>query len=154
MTFRLFILHKYLKYWILSSCFLGWKFYQWTLFCFSYASSSELIYIFVNKARFVFVLYPFTIILTELSIKFYIIIINYYYHHYYYFYHYHYHYMQWKFLDTWKKNYKIRREHVTYLLNRNFNLKVKKTVNVSFQARVASSIPGLIHAHAINTKPK
>ena len=27
-------------------------------------------------------------------------------------------------------------------------------VNVSFQARVANSIPGLIHAHAINTKAK
>ena len=26
-------------------------------------------------------------------------------------------------------------------------------VNVSFQARVVNSIPGLIHAHAINTKP-
>ena len=26
-------------------------------------------------------------------------------------------------------------------------------VNVSFQARDANSIPGLIHAHAINTKP-
>ena len=26
-------------------------------------------------------------------------------------------------------------------------------VNVYFQARVANSIPGLIHVHAINTKP-
>ena len=26
------------------------------------------------------------------------------------------------------------------------------SVNVSFQARVANSIPGLIHAHAMNTK--
>ena len=26
-------------------------------------------------------------------------------------------------------------------------------VNVSFQAKVANSIPALIHAHAINTKP-
>ena len=26
-------------------------------------------------------------------------------------------------------------------------------VNVSFQVKVANSIPGLIHAHAINTKP-
>ena len=26
-------------------------------------------------------------------------------------------------------------------------------VNDSFQPRVANSIPGLIHAHAINTKP-
>ena len=27
------------------------------------------------------------------------------------------------------------------------------SVNDSFQARVVNSIPGLIHAHAINTKP-
>ena len=27
-------------------------------------------------------------------------------------------------------------------------------VNVSFQATAGNSIPGLIHAHAINTKPK
>ena len=26
------------------------------------------------------------------------------------------------------------------------------SVNISFQARVANSIPGLIHAHAMNTK--
>ena len=26
-------------------------------------------------------------------------------------------------------------------------------VNVSFQVKVSNSIPGLIHAHAINTKP-
>ena len=30
---------------------------------------------------------------------------------------------------------------------------IEGCVNVSFQARVANSIPGLIHAHAINTKP-
>ena len=30
---------------------------------------------------------------------------------------------------------------------------VVQFVNVSFQARVVNSIPGLIHAHAINTKP-
>ena len=30
---------------------------------------------------------------------------------------------------------------------------VTMDVNVSFKARVANSIPGLIHVHAINAKP-
>ena len=39
------------------------------LFCFSYASSLQEIYIFAHKAQFVFVLYPSTSSLTEFWMK-------------------------------------------------------------------------------------
>ena len=39
-----------------------------------------------------------------------------------------------------------------FLKNVNYSISVI-FVNDSFQARVVNSIPGLIHAHAINTKP-
>ena len=66
LTCRLFVVHKYLKDIILNCCFYVDNFTNELLFYLSYTSSSELIFTYLHKARFVFVLYPSVNILTEL----------------------------------------------------------------------------------------